>query len=109
MSKGRRTAVTLEVADFYYQGEDAYFGIEHRVSGALTDATAVPTVTVTDHVGAALFTAQDSTKDSTGDYHYECVIPAAAVCGDMKVQVSSTYDSITRLDVAVSQIRETIV
>jgi len=109
MSKGRRTTVTLEVAPFYYQGEDAYFRITHKVAGALTDATAVPTVTVVDHVGTALFTDQNSTKDSTGMYHYECVIPAAAVCGTMKVQASSTYDSITQpSEIAVSEIREAL-
>ena len=97
MATGRRAVVTLFVAPYYYQGEDAYFEIEHRVDGVLTDATAVPTVSVKDNVGTMLFTDQNSTKDSTGEYHYECVLGTGAVLGPMTVQVSATYDSITNL------------
>lgn len=97
MSTGRRVTIKANVAPYYYQGEDAYPTFEHYVAGALTDATAAPTITVEDSVGQLVVDAQNTTKDTTGKYYYEYAIAAAAACGVYKYQLSAAYDSITHL------------
>jgi len=95
---GRRTTIKAHVAPYYFQGEDAYFTFEHYVAGALTNATAAPTITIDAPTKAALFSAQNTSYNATvGCYKYECVIPSNAVCGFYKYQLSAVYDSITNL------------
>jgi len=106
---GRRTKVVVKAAPHYYRGEDAYFTIEHYVDGVLTDASSVPKVSVEDHVGTAVVSAQDSTKDSTGKYHYEYAISSGATLGNYKVQVSAEYDSVTNLEgIAYFEVRKAV-
>ncbi len=96
--EGRRTDIVAHVAPYYFQGEDAYLTFEHRVSGTLTDATAAPTITIEDAMGAtSVSAANTTTTGTTGCYYYEWVIASTAVCGIWQWQLSATYDTKTNL------------